>query len=64
MFCLQILIAVGAFVVVDIPNGIFAVLFLFLLFMSWRYLQYTTLMMYMVCSIVVYIMALVYVLGM
>lgn len=63
MFCVQLVLAVLAFVVADVTIGIFSLILMLLLFFSWRYLQYTTLMIFGVCSILLYMMALVYVLG-
>jgi hypothetical protein len=63
MAVIQWIIAVSAFVFNDIPQGILALIFIPLLFCSWRNLQYTTLMIFMIVSIILYVMALVYVLG-
>lgn len=63
MTAVQVLIAVSAFVFDDIPQGIFALLFIPLLFCGWWKLQYTTIMVYAIVSIVLYVMALAYALG-
>jgi hypothetical protein len=63
MTAFQLLIAISAFVFDDVPQGILAIIFIPLLFCSWRNLQYTTLMMFAIVSIILYVMALVYVLG-
>lgn len=47
----------------DIGQGIFAAVFILVVFLSWWGLQYTTLMAYAIVSIILYVMALCYVLG-
>ena len=63
MTVVSLLIAISAFVFGDIPQGIFAVMFVPLLFYSYWKLQYTILMAYAIVTIILYVMALAYSLG-
>jgi len=63
MVAVQVLITISAFVFDDIPQGIFALIFIPLLLCAWWQLQYTILMIYVIVCIVLYVMALAYALG-
>ena len=60
----QLLIMISAFVIADVSNGIFSIIFIFLLFCAWRFLQYSIVTFYIFFSILMFVFALVYLLTM
>lgn len=64
VFCgLEFIIMVSAFATGAYNHAIFSIVFMPLLFCSWRSIEHETLTIYMYCSILLYVTDLIYILG-